>query len=198
MDSAGRRRRSSTAWWQPLPGAYDASKRIRERHAPARTAAARRIGPRLARPAGGDDGRLPRWNNAWRKAASRLAAARRDFVNRLDAARKLNAGPFPAAGITLVGDAEGWPDHLLAANRRPKTRRRRLAVHGPRRSRNRPRADRAASFRYSGGPKALLRTVPLRQAFDRWRQKALLISIVLDEIAAGRPRPRCATATADG
>ena len=43
-----------------------------------------------------------------------LAAARRAFVHRLAAACELGIGPFPAAGVSLVGDAEHWLDSRSA------------------------------------------------------------------------------------
>lgn len=44
-----------------------------------------------------------------------IAAARRAFLRRLSAACALGVGPFPAAGLELVGDAEAWLDDGASA-----------------------------------------------------------------------------------
>lgn len=107
-----------------------------------------------------------------------IAAARRALVARLDQACALGVGPFPAAGLRLVGDAESWLDEgpalavedrlraALAAGRQRDALTGGAAV-GPQRS------DLAVSHLGRGMPAALCST---------GEQKALLVSIVLAHV----------------
>ncbi len=104
-----------------------------------------------------------------------VAAARRDFVNRLGAACKLTAGPFPAAGITLVGDAEGWLDHGAALEAEDRFR---AALADSR------TADREIGRALTGPHRSDIQVVHLAKncpaaVCSTGEQKALLISIVL-------------------
>ena len=111
MDSAGRRRR----FLDRLVAAFDPAHTTRlneyEQAMRERTRLLRddRAGFRAA-----DAGWIAALEQRMAESGIAVAAARRDFVNRLGAACKHTAGPFPAAGITLVGDAEGWLDHGAA------------------------------------------------------------------------------------
>lgn len=133
-----------------------------------------------------------------------LAAARRAFVHRLAAACELGIGPFPAAGVSLVGDAERWLESRSAleaedifrealAKSRAADRDAGRALAGPHRSdievvhlqKNRPAAGCS-----TGEQKALLISIVLAHArlvsLDRGAAPLLL----MDEIAAHLDRDR--------
>tara|TARA_R110000868_G_scaffold11751_20_gene57450 strand:+ start:3055 stop:4260 length:1206 start_codon:yes stop_codon:yes gene_type:complete len=104
-----------------------------------------------------------------------LAAARRAFVQRLAAACEMGVGPFPAASVTLVGDAEQWLDDRSALEAEDRFRDALAA------SRN---ADREAGRALAGPHRSdievfhLLKNRPAAGC-STGEQKALLISIVL-------------------
>ena len=104
-----------------------------------------------------------------------LAAARRAFVQRLEAACEMGVGPFPAASVTLVGDAEQWLDDRSALEAEDRFREA-LAV-----SRN---ADREAGRALVGPHRSDIEVFHLQKnrpaaGCSTGEQKALLISIVL-------------------
>ncbi len=127
-----------------------------------------------------------------------LAAARRVFVQRLAAACQLGVGPFPAAAISLVGDAEGWLENRSAleaedlfrdslASSRAADREAGRALTGPHRSdidvvnirKNRPAAGCS-----TGEQKALLISIVLAHARLVSLDRATAPLLLMDEIAA--------------
>lgn len=104
-----------------------------------------------------------------------LAAARRAFVQRLAAACELGIGPFPAAGVSLVGDAEQWLDSRSALEAEDLFRDALAASRA---------ADREAGRALAGPHRSDIEVVHLQKCrpaagCSTGEQKALLISIVL-------------------
>ena len=104
-----------------------------------------------------------------------LAAARRAFVQRLAAACELGVGPFPAAAVSLVGDAEQWLDSRSALEAEDLFRDALAASRA---------ADREAGRALTGPHRSDIEVVHLQKnrpaaGCSTGEQKALLISIVL-------------------
>ncbi|HWD60207.1 MAG TPA: DNA replication/repair protein RecF [Stellaceae bacterium] len=134
---------------------------------------------RLLRPADRDGAADPAWLDAVEETMAAqgvaVAAARRDAVERLDAACAATEGPFPRAALALAGTVEAWLDELpaLAAEDRLRASLRDSravdaltggAAVGPHRS------DLAVTHAERGVP---------AESMSTGEQKALLISIVL-------------------
>lgn len=104
-----------------------------------------------------------------------LAAARRSFIQRLGAACELAVGPFPAAGISLIGDAETWLDEGAALEAEDRFRKALTKSRA---------ADREAGRALAGPHRSDIDVVHLAKnrpasVCSTGEQKALLISIVL-------------------
>lgn len=104
-----------------------------------------------------------------------LAAARRAFVQRLAAACELGVGPFPAASVTLVGDAETWLEDCAALEAEDRFREALAASRA---------ADREAGRALAGPHRSDIEVIHLQKnrpaaGCSTGEQKALLISIVL-------------------
>lgn len=104
-----------------------------------------------------------------------LAAARRLFVQRLAAACELGIGPFPAAAISLVGDAEEWLENRPALEAEDLFRDALASCRA---------ADREAGRALTGPHRSDIDVVHIQKkrpaaGCSTGEQKALLISIVL-------------------
>lgn len=104
-----------------------------------------------------------------------LAAARRAFAHRLAAACELGIGPFPAAGVSLIGDAERWLDSRSALEAEDIFREALAKSRA---------ADRDAGRALTGPHRSDIEVVHLQKGrpaagCSTGEQKALLISIVL-------------------
>lgn len=172
MDSAGGRRR----FLDRLVAAFDPSHTTRlndyEQAMRERTRLLRddRAGLRLA-----DTGWISALEQRMAESGIALAAARRSFVQRLGAACELAVGPFPAAGISLAGDAESWLDVGAALEAEDRFR----AALATSRA-----ADREAGRALTGPHRSDIDVVHLSKnrpaaVCSTGEQKALLISIVL-------------------
>jgi DNA replication and repair protein RecF len=104
-----------------------------------------------------------------------LAAARRDFVKKLGVACELAVGPFPAAGITLIGEIESWLDEGAALETEDRFRELLADTRT---------ADREAGRPLTGPHRSDIDVVHLAKhrpaaVCSTGEQKALLISMVL-------------------
>ena len=145
-----------------------------------------------------DSGWLSALEERMAESGVALAAARRLFVQRLAAACELGIGPFPAAAISLVGDAEEWLENRPAleaedlfrdalASSRAADREAGRALNGPHRSdinvvhieKNRPAAGCS-----TGEQKALLISIVLAHARLVSLDRAAAPLLLMDEIAA--------------
>ena len=130
---------------------------------------------RLLKSGRGDDAWLASLETSMAGRAIAIAAARRALVARLARACAAAPGPFPKAGVGLIGEAESWLDELSALeaeerlghalrDARPRDAEAGGAAVGPHRS------DLAVRHLDSGQEAALCST---------GQQKALLVSILL-------------------
>ena len=145
-----------------------------------------------------DSGWLSALEERMAESGVALAAARRLFVRRLAAACELGIGPFPAAAISLVGDAEEWLENRPAleaedlfrdalASCRAADREAGRALTGPHRSdidvvhikKKRPAAGCS-----TGEQKALLISIVLAHARLVSLDRAAAPLLLMDEIAA--------------
>ena len=145
-----------------------------------------------------DSGWLSALEERMAESGVALAAARRLFVQRLTAACELGIGPFPAAAISLVGDAEEWLENRPAleaedlfrdalASCRAADREAGRALTGPHRSdidvvhiqKKRPAAGCS-----TGEQKALLISIVLAHARLVSLDRAAAPLLLMDEIAA--------------
>ncbi|MGE5516449.1 MAG: DNA replication/repair protein RecF [Bacteroidota bacterium] len=148
-------------------------------------------------------GRLdPAWASALEEAMARhgaqVAAARVRAVDRLDRACAQGLGPFPAARLTLLGEAETWAaeapvevveDKMRAAFRAARGRDEAAgaATFGPHRSDLQVRhadKDLPAGQCSTGEQKAVLVSIVLAQARVRTTLSGLAPLMLLDEVVA--------------
>lgn len=109
------------------------------------------------------------------RSAVAIAAARVDLVERLGAACALGTGPFPAAGLAIDGEVEGWLAETPALEAEDRFRARlascrSIDAESGRTTFGTHRSDLAVTH--------LARNVPARTC-STGEQKALLISVVL-------------------
>ena len=125
-----------------------------------------------------DNGWVEVLENRMAESGVALAAARRAFIQRLTAACELNVGPFPAAAVSLVGDAEQWLNSRSALEAEDLLRD---ALAASRVS------DREAGRALTGPHRSDIEVVHLQKnrlaaECSTGEQKALLISIVLAHV----------------
>lgn len=122
-----------------------------------------------------DSGWLSALEERMAESGVALAAARRLFVQRLAAACELGIGPFPAAAISLVGDAEEWLENRPALEAEDLFRDALASCRA---------ADREAGRALTGPHRSDIDVVHIQKkrpaaGCSTGEQKALLISIVL-------------------
>jgi len=127
-----------------------------------------------------------------------LAAARADTVHRLDAAARLGIGPFPRAGLAVIGDVDGWLEAMPALDAEDRLREQLAACRlrdgesgttscGPHRSDFAVRhldLDLPAAEGSTGQQKAILVSIALAHARLMALSRARPPLLLLDEIAA--------------
>ncbi|WP_142850602.1 DNA replication/repair protein RecF [Telmatospirillum sp. J64-1] len=127
-----------------------------------------------------------------------IAAARRDWVGRLDQACRAGIGPFPAAGLELSGMVERWLEdepgeevvrrlQAFFATSRRRDSEAGGAADGPHRTdlavRHRPK-DMPAGLCSTGEQKALLVSIVLAQARVQAELRGAAPLMLLDEVVA--------------
>jgi DNA replication and repair protein RecF len=124
---------------------------------------------------GADSGWIAALEQRMAESGVALAAARLDFVYRLAAACELGVGPFPAASVTLVGDAERWLADCAALEAEDHFREALASSRA---------ADREAGRALAGPHRSDIEVINLKKSrpaagCSTGEQKALLISILL-------------------
>jgi DNA replication and repair protein RecF len=153
---------------------------------------------RLLRSGAGDAAWLASLEDSMACRAVAIAAARRALLARLADACAAGVGPFPRAGLGLVGEVEAWLDELsalaaegrlrerLAATRRQDAETGGAAI-GPHRSDLAVRhleTDLAAELCSTGEQKALLISIVLAHGRLLSLERAAAPLLLLDEVAA--------------
>jgi len=133
-----------------------------------------------------------------------VAAARRDGIQRLQAALARNAGPFPRADIAVSGLVETWLDdqpavavedryRALLAGQRPVDAAAGMALEGPHRADfvvRHAAKDQPAGLCSTGEQKALLIAIVLANARLTAARRGSAPILLLDEVAAHLDRAR--------
>jgi len=130
---------------------------------------------RLLRSVGGDAAWLASLEDSMARRGVAIAAARRALLVRLAGACEAGAGPFPRAGLGLVGEVESWLDGTSALEAEDRLRDRLAKTRGQ----DAETGGAAVGPHRSDMAVRHLETGVAAELCSTGEQKALLISIVL-------------------